>query len=149
MKALSIRQPWATLIMQGAPIFKSVDNPDGTQRVQLAGVYLKDIENRNWRTDFRGRIVIHASGKRDNFDSCFSYLTGLGISPMAIMLLFSKRYAPTGCLLGEVDIVNCVTKSKSQWFTGEYGFVLANPMKYDNPIPYKGKLGLFDVELGV
>ena len=41
MKALSIKQPWASLIAHG----------------------IKDIENRNWKTHFRGRIYIHASAK--------------------------------------------------------------------------------------
>lgn len=40
MKALSIKQPWASLIAHG----------------------IKDIENRTWRTHFRGKIYIHASG---------------------------------------------------------------------------------------
>ena len=43
MKVLSIRQPWAWLIMTG----------------------LKDVENRTWNTDFRGQFAIHASRKFD------------------------------------------------------------------------------------
>ncbi|HTV55212.1 MAG TPA: ASCH domain-containing protein, partial [Terriglobia bacterium] len=43
MKALSIRQPWAWLIVNG----------------------FKPIENRSWNTNFRGRILIHASLKVD------------------------------------------------------------------------------------
>lgn len=39
MKALSIRQPWAWLIANG----------------------YKDIENRSWRTNYRGPVLIHAS----------------------------------------------------------------------------------------
>ena len=39
MKALSIRQPWATLILHGQ----------------------KDIENRSWATRQRGQVLIHAS----------------------------------------------------------------------------------------
>ena len=39
MKALSIRQPWAWLIVHGR----------------------KDIENRSWRTKFRGRFLVHAA----------------------------------------------------------------------------------------
>ena len=41
LPTLSIRQPWAWLIVQGH----------------------KDIENRTWRTSVRGRLLIHA-GKR-------------------------------------------------------------------------------------
>jgi hypothetical protein len=41
--ALSIRQPWAWLIVNG----------------------YKDIENRSWPTPFRGRVLIHAGKKHD------------------------------------------------------------------------------------
>ncbi len=44
MKALSIRQPWAWLIANG----------------------YKDIENRSWRTNFRGEFLIHAGKKFDS-----------------------------------------------------------------------------------
>ena len=43
MKALSIIQPWAWLIVSGH----------------------KDIENRNWPTRFRGPVLIHAGKKLD------------------------------------------------------------------------------------
>lgn len=46
MKVLSIRQPWAHLIVTG----------------------LKRIENRTWNTDYRGPLLIHASQR---FDSSF------------------------------------------------------------------------------
>ena len=52
-----------------------------------------------------------------------------------------------GAIIGEVDIVDCVTQSDSPWFEGPYGLVLANPTLYDQPIPYKGRLGLFEVTL--
>lgn len=38
MKALTIKQPWATLIMQGT----------------------KKVENRTWATRYRGELVVHA-----------------------------------------------------------------------------------------
>ena len=43
MKTLSVRQPWANLIVRG----------------------IKDIENRSWKTNFRGRILIHAPNKSE------------------------------------------------------------------------------------
>lgn len=43
MKALSIRQPWAELVLRG----------------------LKDVENRSWRTHHRGPLLIHASQGAD------------------------------------------------------------------------------------
>lgn len=52
-----------------------------------------------------------------------------------------------GAIIGEVDIVDCVTESKSPWFTGPYGFVLANPVAYKVPVPCKGKLGFFTPDI--
>lgn len=47
MKALSIRQPWASLIVMG----------------------IKDIENRTWPTRHRGSVLVHAAKgmTRDKF----------------------------------------------------------------------------------
>jgi hypothetical protein len=33
-----------------------------------------------------------------------------------------------GGIVGEVEVVDCVTESDSPWFTGDYGFVLRNPV---------------------
>lgn len=43
MKALTVKQPWATLIMQG----------------------IKDREYRSWATPYRGRLAIHAGQALD------------------------------------------------------------------------------------
>ena len=43
MKAISIRQPWAHLVVAG----------------------IKTIENRHWSTNYRGVVLIHASVNRD------------------------------------------------------------------------------------
>ena len=47
MKIISVRQPWASLIANGA----------------------KDIENRTWPTRYRGPVLIHASQRADNVTS--------------------------------------------------------------------------------
>lgn len=121
MKALSIRQPWAWLICAG----------------------YKDIENKNWPTKFRGRIYVHAGLARDV--SAINYARGK-VSPDILQDIIAGRYH-CGAIIGEVDIVDCVTKSASPWFEGKYGFVLSRPTLYDKPIPYKGKLSFFEVKL--
>ncbi len=97
MKALSIRQPWAWLICAGH----------------------KDIENRNWHTNFRGRIYVHASKTIDKVAYCYVPLTLLPLPEIA--------YCNLGSIIGEVDIIGCVDKSDSLWVGGPYGFTLANP----------------------
>ena len=49
MKAITENQPWATLIVEGVDI-----NGD---------TLFKNIENRTWKTNFRGRVLIHAGAK--------------------------------------------------------------------------------------
>lgn len=150
MKALSIRQPWAWLIVRGVPEFVPVPVPDRpeSRTLEFSGrVAFKDIENRTWPLP-RGfklpqRIYVHAGIR---VDECLEDLFQIGIPPYWAMMGFGKS-AARGALVGEVDIVDCVTQSKSPWFEGPYGFVLANPMAYETPIPHKGKLGFFEVSL--
>lgn len=149
MKALSIRQPWASLIVGGMPIMESVDNGDGTTSVRYSGkVILKDIENRSRPTSFRGRVYVHAPKREADFDEAYNFLLGLGFAPIVSLYAFSPRLGRQA-IIGEVDIVDCVTKSKSPWFTGPYGWVLANPKLYKKPIPCQGKLGFFEPVIDV
>ena len=122
MKALSIRQPWAWLIANG----------------------YKDIENRNWHTRFRGRIYIHAGKRFDN--DAIGWLIDRGLAPIKTVIPDIDDI-PRGAIIGEVDIVDCVTHSSSPWFVGTYGFVLANVEQYDKPIPCRGKLGFFEPKI--
>ncbi len=123
MKALSIRQPWAWLIVQG----------------------YKDVENRLWSTRFRGRIYVHTGKQPDKLSSMEEGCIGAELDDKA-WGEFLKREWPLGAIVGSVEIVDCVISSSSPWFIGPYGFVLANPVVYGTPIPCKGELRLFEVE---
>ena len=46
--------------------------------------------------------------------------------------------------MGSVEIVDCVSKSDSGWFVGDFGFMLRNPMPFPFT-PWKGQLGFFAV----
>lgn len=112
---LSIRQPWAWLIVNG----------------------YKDIENRTWSSHFRGKFLIH-TGK--NWDD--------DVHPADIKLKYGvdvPKRLETGGIVGIAEITDCVTKSKSPWFFGPYGFTLANakPMPF---YPCKGKMGFFRIK---
>jgi hypothetical protein len=118
MKALSIQQPWAWLIVNG----------------------YKDVENRDWPTNVRGRILIHAGKK---FDEA-SYTSLLG---RAELHLPHRAAFERGGIVGEATIIGCVEESDSEWFVGYYGFVLTGA----KPLPFRavrGQLGFFDVPAG-
>ncbi|ROM84163.1 hypothetical protein BK655_12505 [Pseudomonas brassicacearum] len=118
MKALSIRQPWAWLIIHGG----------------------KDIENRTWHTKHRGRFLVHASQgmTRGEYNSA-SWVAG----PLGVNL---PRFEELQCggIVGSVDLVDSLDTSDSPWYMGEKAFVLRDP----EPLPftpYKGQLGFFDI----
>lgn len=122
MLALSIRQPWAWLILHGG----------------------KDIENRNWPTKVRGRVLMHAAKgcTRAEYEDAgiFTILSDPRNVPAVPQLAQLQR----GGIVGSVEIVDCVRTSDSRWFVGEYGFVLRDP----RPLPFtpfKGSLGFFNV----
>lgn len=125
MKALSIRQPWARLIM----------------------ARIKPVENRRWSTSYRGRILIHAA-KTDDWHNFFPWAVEQGLmSIFNSLVAASPIRCPRGVILGEATLSDCVTEFHSPWFTGPYGLVLTDARAYAEPIPYKGRLGLFNVEL--
>lgn len=55
------------------------------------------------------------------------------------------RQPAGGPLAAPIEI--CVERHRSRWFTGPYGFVLARPRVFEKPIPMKGRLGFFEVEI--
>lgn len=126
MKAISIRQPWVWAIL-------------------FAG---KDIENRDWPTRYRGPILIHASKgmTRYEYEACLATCHRISethpFPPGLAMPGFDELQR--GGIVGQVEIVDCVSESPSPWFFGRYGFVLRNP-KLLPFRPLKGALGLFDV----
>lgn len=152
MKALSVKPPWAQFIIYGIPLFDEIENADGSKSVKLSDkVVIKNIENRNrpLPKEFKipQRIYIHASKRDDSFEAVLDMcLKRIGLSVMSVLPMTSPKLG-RGMILGEVDIVDCVTESKNPWFVGPYGFILANPEPYEKPIPCKGKLGFFEPDI--
>lgn len=118
IRAISLRQPWAWLVVHGH----------------------KDIENRTRATCFRGRVLIHASAHRlrGEYRAAESLCVQLGIT------LPSFHELERGGIVGAVRIKGCVSASHSPWFTGPYGYVLSEPEPLAfRPLP--GRLGFFAV----
>lgn len=121
MKAISIRQPWAWLIVNG----------------------YKDIENRSWRTKYRGPVLIHASQGVKSIE----YVRACNLIHQKLrehgIPLPPIDQLQTGGIVGIATITDCVEESDSPWFFGEKGFVLADAKTLPF-IPMKGKLSFFD-----
>ena len=115
LPAISIRQPWAWLIVNGH----------------------KDIENRIWEPKLRGRVLIHAGKSKSD------------TTPEALAHI-KRRYHvanlpesfDTGGIVGLAEITDCVSRHRSKWFHGPFGWTLANARR----LPFKpcnGQLKFF------
>ena len=141
MKALSLKQPWAWLVVEG----------------------YKPIEFRWWSSKLRGEIYIHASKKFDDFgyEWLLQHPELAGATNIKQMAWCPKIDTDFGSIIGKVTIKDCMKVEQARlfypdemWLTvcqrtlGNNAFILENPIHYlrQNYIPYKGKLGFFDVE---
>lgn len=119
--ALSVRQPWAWAIVAGHKV----------------------IENRSSGSIRAGRmtcrrIAIHAATglKQSEYDWAVWRLQKHGVNcPRPDVLV-------RGAIIGAVDVVDIVSESDSEWFGGQMGLVLDNPVQC-TPIPAAGALGYF------
>jgi hypothetical protein len=107
------------------------------------------VENRDWYTNFRGRVWLHA-GKwwsQDEIDCDYDYIINAAIEDGIEMPVppFKAIRAAGGCIVGSVEITDCVRDHPSSFFEGKYGFVLRDPVALPVPVPFKGALGFFDV----
>ena len=138
--ALSIRQPWAWYILQAG----------------------KDIENRGWRTRYRGRVLIHQAQKVDvdamiDASVALDWRTGiprhLAIPPCGFRAICDGRRRARaragliGGIVGMADLVDVVEASESPWFQGPFGFVLENPVDFRTVLPCRGMPGIFEPDL--
>lgn len=134
MKALSLWEPWATLVMIGA----------------------KQFETRGWSTRYRGHIVIHAAKHDRELKAALN-------QPPYRSVLFEAGYSKPehfklGCALGVVELVGIQPSeevrgaiSQQERAFGDYAdkrfaWQLANIRTFEQPILMKGQQGLFDVE---
>lgn len=127
MKVLTIKEPWASLIING----------------------YKKYEFRSWKTKYRGKILIHAGMSLEKDEAKrfeeynLEYYKGAIIGEAII----------TDCILVDVKFneelrkINPLVYAKSN-HVETYAWKLENIKKYDKPIYIKGKLGLWNYEEG-
>jgi predicted transcriptional regulator len=120
MKALSLKQPFAELILQGR----------------------KKIELRKWNTKFRGEFLIHASKSVDKKAMQeFGFLnlpTGCIVGKAELIEV--KHYLNKE----EHQKDNNLHLASSDW--GKYGFILVNVKRVKN-IPCNGSLNFWECDL--
>lgn len=133
MRAITIQQPWASLVIDGP----------------------KRIENRLRRTHIRDWVLVHAgaswSAARDLRVFEFCRHNGLLTEDVSAVLRSSPQL---GGIIGAMHIADCKSDAdqlggypvNSPWFIGPYAWVIDRVVKLPF-IPCKGMQGWFNVEL--
>lgn len=127
MKVLTIKQPWATLIMQGD----------------------KRFEFRSWQTKYRGDLLIHAGKGIDKnaMKRLAKYLPDeipLGKILGKVTLVDCIRMCPEFKEMLLKENSDIYTKSS---FSENFGWQVENVQVFDEPIEAKGHLSLWEYEL--
>ena len=133
LPAISVRQPWATLLAVGA----------------------KRYETRSWETTYRGTIAIHASGRLHRDDERWYWdcreaqaaldahgYPEIGFLPLGAILAIGRLID-----VGPADFMDTLLSSWEAAFgdftPGRWAWEIANVRPLHEPIPYKGALGLW------
>lgn len=125
MKVLTVKQPWAGLIVQG----------------------LKDIENRTWKTNYRGLLFIHAGASKfdEKLGSYFTNDQSIALGHEEFQFASCQQYS---AIIGSVWVVDCVQNHPSLWAEkGVWNWVLEFPTMLKEPWKMPGKLGLWNWDL--
>lgn len=169
MRAITLTQPWATLVAIGA----------------------KRIETRSWATSYRGRLAIHAAkglgpvgGKRGLRELCSTepfcsvlnaWANEYAKSYTDLKSMVERPLMPLGCVVATCELVECVSTSFpprptrfiarrpstyggreyiwdvteqeaafGDYSHGRYAWLLGDVRMLPEPIPAKGALGLWE-----
>ena len=141
MHAIAIQEPWCSMILFGAI---------ASQRTQeiidcnVGNRIFKDWENRSWKLPERFEnqpVLLLASKKFDHLGK--AYIESMGLTSP------NPDECIRGAIVGEIVFSSCQRKKPdSPWAiaSSPYYWKIASARSI-HPIPYKGKLGFFPVEL--
>ncbi|MDZ4263777.1 MAG: ASCH domain-containing protein [Pseudomonadota bacterium] len=135
MKAITLFDPWATLVVLGQ----------------------KQFETRSWPTNHRGLLAIHVS-KTSGFDELAT------VEPFLSVFKGMAHWHAPGCIIGTVEVMDCwqvpgrtipssfagqpisvKERAFGDFSPGRYAWMLKNPRRLATPIPCRGRQGLWNV----
>lgn len=126
---LTVRQPWAWAIIHAG----------------------KDVENRTWPTNYRGKLLIHAGKKLPTIRDMEAFADTVSErqllhcpnieGPLTLRRLVDELCI-YGAIIGSVNIWGCKRQSKSAWGVGPIHWLLSDPEPME-PEYMPGRLGLW------
>ena len=126
MKVLTIKEPWASLIING----------------------YKEYEFRSFKTNYRGKVLIHAglTLEKNNVIKFNNYNLDYGKGEIIGEAILTDCILVTDEFENKLYNINPLVYGKSE-HSRVYAWKLENVIKYNNRIPCKGKLGLWNYDI--
>jgi hypothetical protein len=132
MKAISLCQPWASLLVHG----------------------LKHLDTRPWSTSHRGPLAIHASKRFPVAARMLTYQEPYK-TLLAALGYLNWCELPTGALLGVAELVRCrrvpelkaipeLERQLGDFRPEHWAWTFAKARPLSCPVPYRGQLGIFE-----
>lgn len=132
MKALSLLQPWASLVAMGH----------------------KRIETRGWSTAYRGALLIHASkgkaGKLMADEAPFTrYISDFDALPFGaiigqVTLVDVVRIRAEDWLNARMEEVTLEERAFGDYRTGRWAWMLEDAVMFEEVVAMRGSLGLWE-----
>lgn len=127
LKALTVWQPWASLIVLGE----------------------KQYETRSWRTSYRGVILIHAGARTNPILEAMAasepFKTSLRGSPVTRGALIGAATLTAIRPTDGLD-VSPAERAFGDFRHGRWAWLLEHPVRFETPIPHPGARGIFYVD---
>lgn len=130
MKVLSLTEPYATLIKKG----------------------IKSIETRSWKTNYRGKLYIHASSTKipKEYKENKELMFLVDINELSYGNIICSCTL-VDCLPMTEELINKVKENKNEYLSGiyalgRYAWILKDIEVLLKPISAKGKLGIWNFE---
>ena len=120
MRCLSGRQPWFWALFHG-----------------------KNIENRKRPTQYRGKLLIHAS---KTVYSRYEWTTVEDFCCERGLVVPAKNKLTFGAIIGVVDLVDCQWETSGLWgIPNQYHYYLQNSKMFPVPVHCRGQLSMWDI----
>lgn len=129
MKALTVRQPWAELIVAGR----------------------KAYETRDWATSYRGLLAVHAGARMTREEREIAREFGLDPDTLTLgavvgtAVILSCRRTDDVVLQLPASVVVDELRA-GDWTGGRYAWHLGRVTRLETPVPVRGALGLWSWE---
>ncbi|MBR3015483.1 MAG: ASCH domain-containing protein [Clostridia bacterium] len=130
MKVLSLKEPYATLIKTG----------------------IKTIETRNWKTNYRGKLYIHASSSKipKEYIENKELISLIDLSDLNYGNIICSCEL-TDCVEMTDEFIDEIKKNRNEYISGiyekgRYAWILKDINVLSEPIKTKGHLGIWNLD---